>query len=93
MSITQLKMIHLPEELGEEVECEVTFHVENNGIGWYEYWGQKCFDAGENYAEIDDIIPQWDDQKSEEKEMIKKYIDDNWDAVCDDVVQRIDWGE
>lgn len=35
-----------------EIDCEVEydFDVENDGIGAYEYWGQRCYDAGTNYV-------------------------------------------
>ena len=33
-----------------EVDCE--YDVLNDGIGPYEYWGQKCIDKGTDYIEI-----------------------------------------
>ena len=38
------------------VDCE--YDVLNDGIGAYEYWGQKCFDAGSEYIEITNT--SWD---------------------------------
>jgi hypothetical protein len=39
----------------EEVitDADIKFSVENNGIGAYEYWGARCYDAGTDYAVID----------------------------------------
>lgn len=39
-------------------ECTVSvddYHMENNGIGSYEYWGQTGYDKGTDYAEIDSV--------------------------------------
>lgn len=43
------------ESLGVELEIveEVEISRENNGIGSYEYWGAKGFDAGNDYAELE----------------------------------------
>lgn len=55
------------------VDCE--YEVENNGIGEYEYWGQKCFDKGTDY----DVIISWEWDKTgftpEEIKEIEKSID------------------
>lgn len=34
--------------------------VENDGIGPYEFWGQKCFDPGKNYVEFDGFTIAFD---------------------------------
>ncbi len=44
------------EDIDIEVDCE--YEVENNGIGSYEYWGQKCFDKGTDCAVI--VGTEWD---------------------------------
>lgn len=36
-----------------EIEFQVDCSVENDGIGAYEYWGQKCYDHGTDYVEQD----------------------------------------
>jgi hypothetical protein len=43
------------------VSGSATYEIENDGIGAYEYWGSKEYDAGTNYAvfedaHIDDIV-------------------------------------
>lgn len=39
-----------------EVVIEVSdSHTENDGIGAYEYWGQKCYDKGVDYTVIDAV--------------------------------------
>jgi hypothetical protein len=46
----------------EPVEIEVTTEGiwENDGIGAYEYWGQKCYDRGTDYFTIE----TWDWDKT-----------------------------
>lgn len=43
-----------------EVEVEVDGSWQNDGIGPYEFWGQKCYDRGRNYFEIE----TWDWDKT-----------------------------
>lgn len=38
-----------------EIYCEFTMTVENDGIGDYEYWGFKGYDAGVDYFVLDEI--------------------------------------
>ena len=44
------------QDIDIDVDCE--YEVENDGIGPYEYWGQKCYDKGTEYAVI--ISWEWD---------------------------------
>lgn len=37
------------------IEAEYEVEWSNDGIGSYEYWGAKCYDAGNDYAEVTDI--------------------------------------
>jgi hypothetical protein len=50
---------------GEVIIGEVTFFAdlsdfstENDGIGAYEYWGQKCYDRGTDYLHLEEL--NWD---------------------------------
>ena len=81
--------IELPLELGSEILCDVTYHIENNGIGSYEFWGQCGFDEGSDYAEFDKIEPLWGDETAEEIREIIKYIDENWDTVCEEINEKL----
>lgn len=47
--------------LGEELEIDflVFFHVENDGIGSYEYGGSSGYDGGYDYPMVDGV--EWDD--------------------------------
>lgn len=44
------------QDIDIDVDCE--YEVENDGIGPYEYWGQKCYDKGKDYLVI--ISWEWD---------------------------------
>ena len=68
---------------GEQVECEVIYTLENDGIGSYEFWGMSGFDMGTDYYEIHDIIP--DDKNWNE------YIDENWDEICEQIIKILEY--
>lgn len=36
------------------VSGSATYEIENDGIGAYEYWGSKEYDAGVDYAQFED---------------------------------------
>jgi len=42
-----------------DVQLDGTLEKQNDGIGSYEYWGQKCYDRGEDYYILEDF-PTWD---------------------------------
>ena len=46
------------EDIDIDVDCE--YEIENNGIGSYEFWGQKCFDKGTDSA----VIISWERDKT-----------------------------
>ena len=69
------------------VYFDIIWEWENDGIGHYEYWGQKCFDAGTWSSSIHDVeiksIYLADDETETElqvsdeiKEKIIQYIID-----------------
>lgn len=53
--------VYVETKHNEEVRIDVEFeyHIKNDGIGWYEFWGSKEYDAGTNYPEIDEITDAW----------------------------------
>lgn len=72
-----------------EVDVEVDYSVQNNGIGEYEYWGCKGFDRGVDYAEIESV--DWDKTgfSEEEIKLIESAIDKeipNWEET---IMQRV----
>jgi len=82
--------VSLPEELGEEIECNVQYHIENDGIGSYEFWGFKGYDAGQDYPEIDSIYPCFEDQYFEETALILEYIDKYYSAFEEEILLALD---
>jgi len=42
-----------------DVQYFATPEWENDGIGSYEYWGMKGYDAGQDYPVLNDF-PEWD---------------------------------
>lgn len=60
-----------------EVELDCRLIVENDGIGSYEFWGQKGNDVGFDYLVVEDIV--WDKTKFTEEQniAIEKFIDGN----------------
>ena len=82
--------LFIPEEFGEEIEALIEWTNENDGIGPYEYWGQKCYDKGVNYREIFNILPEFTDQDLNTTAGILEYIDANYSSCCNQVEDKID---
>lgn len=84
--------ISLPQEISESEEVEVTiyYHIANDGIGSYEFWGAKCFDLGHDYPEIDDIQPIFtEDDDEDARKRIKDYIDTNFDTLAIEISDKM----
>jgi hypothetical protein len=81
--------ITLDEDFNEmDIEVEVTYSLENTGIGGYEYWGSKEFDKGQDYIEIEDI----EVLNIEDMELlfrINRFIDNNWDYYSKQIEEDI----
>lgn len=79
------------DETGEDIDIEVKaeYSINNDGIGSYEYWGQNCYDAGEDYPEVENIIPVFTDESKELQAYILKRIDDNFEAYAREAEQRL----
>ncbi len=84
MTITEEITMPNGEEL--EVEFMAECRMENDGIGAYEYWGQKCFDSGTDYAELDSDIT-WDKTKytEEQNKLIEGQSKDFWEKLEHDM--------
>jgi len=67
----------------EEVPVEVSYHIANDGIGHYEFWGAKCNDRGEDYPDIDDIIPVTPNPAH------LKYITENFENLATKLADEI----
>ena len=74
-----------------EVDFVCEFHVENDGIGSYNYWGSTYYDAGDDYLVLDYL--KWDESKfsKEQNEAIRSHIevDDNWFKIEERASQEV----
>lgn len=74
-----------------EIDVTVSYHWENDGIGSYEFWGQRGFDAGVDYPEIDDITPAFGpDDDDEHKENVRNFINDQFELCAERVSGKIE---
>lgn len=59
MEDTQTLEINLETEAHPDyidIVVSINYEIENDGIGSYEFWGQKCCDKGTDYI----VIDSWD---------------------------------
>lgn len=70
-----------------QIPVIVSYHWDNDGIGSYEFWGQKCFDAGTNYIKIDDIVPEYAEDITPDN---NRYIEENFERLCEELSERIE---
>lgn len=70
---------------GQDYCLSVTFtgvpSVQNDSIGYYEFWGSREFDIKPDYMEIDDL--QWNDKDftDEENMIIEDYVQENYEKI------------
>jgi hypothetical protein len=85
---TSTIIIQVP-ELGEEFECCVygTYRMVDNGIGHYECHGYRGYDT-QIEPEVDEILLVDENFTKEQKEVINAYIEDNFDALIDRVLDE-----
>jgi len=62
------------EENNREFLIEFSADIENDGIGAYEFWGQKCVDRGTNY--IGDITFNETDLTDEEIALAEALVEE-----------------
>lgn len=76
-------------EDGSEIELELNCHLDYNGIGSYEFHGQRCYDRGDlimDECEIEHISGgSADHDYSDEAE---KWVDDNWAEIEEKAVAK-----
>lgn len=86
--------ISLPEELGYTIDVTAEFTIQNDGIGHYEFWGSSDYDFGTDYPEFSNIIPEFDDDDSEEyRKKVLDYIDEHFDELADQLDRFVDMGD
>lgn len=87
--MTKTHYIEFP-DLDIEVELDCTISAESTGIGDYEYWGEKCYDKGETYYDVDYI--DWDRSIYDEatNAIIAEYIAKNKAKLIKDILNNFD---
>ena len=67
----------------------VEFDQYYDGIGSSEFWGAKCYDKGVLVNEIENIIPVFKNNESEElKDKIVSFIDNNYESICENLYEN-----
>ncbi len=77
------------------VEINIEYEWENDGIGSYEYWGAKGFDAGNDYAVPDNIDIQAYEIVGEDEELVVdpiviKRIENAVDGIIDSALEHVE---
>lgn len=80
--------IYMDLPVDRNVEVEVSYHIDNDGIGAYEFWGAPGFDRGVDYAAVDKIVPVFYDETPQEQTAIFKYLDENEEEVYEEVTKQ-----
>jgi hypothetical protein len=85
MSLSISRTIELLDEEEKEVEFDCDYEIANTGIGYYEWWGSKQFDAGYDHAKVHKV--KWDESlfSPEENEIIANWVAKNKIRIEEDV--------
>lgn len=69
------------------VKVEYKGRWENDGIGWYDYWGHVQFDKGKDYFLVEEINPLFTDENPDEITRIVGLINDNFDEYAEAIAE------
>lgn len=73
----------------EDIEVTYDYHIENDGIGSYEYWGFKGYDKGTDYLVVENVKLIKNDTYSEEDvKYIEKHIKENYETICEHLEEQ-----
>lgn len=67
-----------------EYELDICASVQSDGIGGYEYWGQKCFDLGITSC-VEFTWKLLDKVSEEVYGNIESYIDSNYENILEKI--------
>jgi hypothetical protein len=67
------------------IEVTIEYHLENDGVGHYEYWGSTGYDEGNTFIEVDEYHYDNSSFTPEEQEQINAEIDSQLDAIVDTI--------
>ena len=77
----------------ETVTCEVHYDEYYDGIGSYEFWGQRCYDKGDLCLEVENIIPIFTVEAPETQERVLGYIKENMESLISDLEENWTWDD
>jgi hypothetical protein len=88
MSLSISRTIELLDEEEKEVEFDCYYEIANTGIGSYEWWGSREFDAGYDHAKVHKV--KWDESlfSPEENQIINKWVADSSISIEEDVYDK-----
>jgi hypothetical protein len=67
------------------VAVTIEYHLENDGVGHYEYWGATGYDAGNTFIEVDEYHYDNSVFTSEEQLEINAQIDEQLNSIVDNI--------
>ena len=72
----------------DNVNVEFTYYIANDSIGWYEYWGAKCYDKQPDYMVVESIVVDDINLTPEEVEEATSLINQDFDKYADKLIER-----
>lgn len=76
---------------GKEVEVKAYYTIARNGIGDYEFWGQKCYDRGAKFVQIES--QEWDKSlytQEENKEIESKITEEQLEKWTEEIMDSLE---
>jgi len=67
------------------VAVTIEYHLENDGVGHYEYWGATGYDAGNTFIEVDEYHYDNSVFTLEEQLEINAQIDEQLNSIVDNI--------
>jgi hypothetical protein len=67
------------------VKVTIEYHLENDGVGHYEYWGMAGYDAGNTFIEVDEYHYDKSVFTLEEQLEINPQIDEQLNSIVDNI--------
>lgn len=68
-----------------ELDVQVIGHWDNDGIGSYEFWGQKCYDKGTSYFGVDEVTFDKTGFTPEEVKLIELAIENKTNEFAEEI--------
>lgn len=82
-----------------EVELNIKYDIDNDGLGWYDYGSARCFDAGQNFASIEDysissvfevIGGKLQKENKKDDKYLENLIDNHYTCFIDTITEKIE---